>query len=411
MPASSLPGPTGPPSSSSAVQQGSSTVPSTRDWPVTIAVVGLLVVLFGIGALVMGLTFGLQFADVELPLMVILAAVPLAIVLPVFLWLDSFEREPGWLLALALGWGAVVATGFSLVLNEVGYAVAMALSLPAESVAAVVVAPVAEESLKGAFLLGLWWLRPRQLNGVVDGIVYAGVVAAGFAFVENVLYFATAAGELGTEGLTATFVVRGLVSPFAHPLFTVCIGAAVGRAALARTAGRRVALPVLGWCAAVLLHGIWNLSAVLAAGWLLVYALFEVPVFIAFGVFVFWVRRHELHLVSEHLQPYVRSDWITPFEATMLGDPRERRRATSWAGQRGRRSRRAMKEFQRVATRLAHIRARLDRRHRAEGPVGTRPAPAWEDREVRHQQHLLERLSQLRGEFTAAPGRPGPGRS
>lgn len=376
-----------------------------RDWPAIVAVVGLLVILFGIGAVVMGLTFGLQFGDVQLPLMALLAAIPLCIVVPVFLWLDSFEREPGWLLALALAWGAIVATGFALIINEVGYAIAAVMSLPADAVAAVIVAPLAEESLKGAFLLGLWWFRPRQLNGVVDGIVYAGVVAAGFAFVENILYFATALGELGAEGLTATFVMRGLASPFAHPLFTVCIGAAVGRAVLSRSAGWRFALPVLGWCAAVLLHGIWNLSVVLQAGWLLLYLLFEVPVFIAFLVFVVWVRRYELRHVSRHLEAYVRSGWLTGFEARMVGHAPERRRAVAWAqGAAGRDGRRAMREFQRLATRLAHLRARLDRYHRAHGPVDRRPAPAWEVREVAEQQQLLERLPALRARFAGTPG-------
>ncbi|WP_374927741.1 PrsW family intramembrane metalloprotease [Kytococcus sedentarius] len=374
--------------------------PQPRDWPAVVAVAGLLVILFGIGAVVMGLTFGAQFGDVQLPLLALLAAIPLCIVLPVFLWLDSFEREPGWLLALALAWGAVVATGFALIVNDVAYALAAMMGLPADAVTAVIVAPLVEESLKGAFLLGLWWFRPRQLNGVVDGVVYAGVVAAGFAFVENILYFAAALGEMGTSGLTATFIMRGLPSPFAHPLFTVCIGAAIGRATLARSGGWRFALPVLGWCLAVLLHGIWNLSVVLQAGWLLLYLLFEVPVFIGFIVFVVWVRRHELRHVSRHLEVYVRNGWLTGFEARMVGHAPERRRAAEWAQTAaGRDGRQAMREFQRVTTRLAHLRARLDRRHRSHGPVEWRPAPAWEVREVAQQQELLDRLPALRERF------------
>ncbi len=368
--------------------------------------IGLLVVLFGIGGLVMGLSLGLGFGDVQLPLMALLAAIPLCIVLPVFLWLDSFEREPSGMLVLALGWGAVVSTGFALLANELGFAAASSLGLPADQVAAVVVAPFVEESLKGAFLVGLLWLRPRQVDGVVDGIVYAGVVAAGFAFVENILYFATAAGDFGAGGLTATFVIRGLVSPFAHPLFTACLGAAVGWAALSHSAGWRFAWPVFGWCGAVLMHGIWNLSAVLGAGWLLVYVLFEVPVFIAFLVFVFLVRRRELRTVATHLTPYVRANQMTDFEARMVGDPSQRRKALSWAAERtGPVGRDAMREFQRTATRLAHIRARLDRRHQQRGPVGTRAAELWEAREVHQQQQLLARLADLRARFTGAPRR------
>ena len=97
-----------------------------------------------------------------------------------------------------------------------------------------VVAPITEEAGKGAFLVLLLWLRRAELDGILDGIVYAGMVGIGFAFVENILYLAAAydgtdgMGPGGTEAVTATFVVRCLFSPFAHPLFTTFIGIGVG---------------------------------------------------------------------------------------------------------------------------------------------------------------------------------------
>ena len=69
---------------------------------------------------------------------------------------------------------------------------------------------------------------------MLDGIVYAGMVGIGFAFTENILYLAAAyngtdgMGPGGTEAVTATFVVRCLFSPFAHPFFTAFIGIGVG---------------------------------------------------------------------------------------------------------------------------------------------------------------------------------------
>ena len=62
-----------------------------------------------------------------------------------------------------------------------------------------VVAPVTEEVTKGAFLLLLLWWRRHELDGVLDGIVYAGMVGIGFAFTENILYLAAAYN--GTDGL------------------------------------------------------------------------------------------------------------------------------------------------------------------------------------------------------------------
>ena len=59
------------------------------------------------------------------------------------------------------------------------------------------------------------------MDGVSDGIVYAGWVALGFAVVEDFLYFTTVV-EAGLW--REVFIVRALLTPFAHPLFTAWIG-------------------------------------------------------------------------------------------------------------------------------------------------------------------------------------------
>ena len=92
---------------------------------------------------------------------------------------------------------------------------------------AVLVAPWVEEAAKGAAVLLVLLFRRREFDGVVDGIVLAGLAGVGFAFTENILYFGRAflAGQEQslTTGFFAagiTFVLRGVLSPFAHPLFT-----------------------------------------------------------------------------------------------------------------------------------------------------------------------------------------------
>ena len=52
---------------------------------------------------------------------------------------------------------------------------------------------------RALFLLLLLWWRRHELDGILDGIVYAGMVGIGFAFVENILYLAAAYN--GTDGL------------------------------------------------------------------------------------------------------------------------------------------------------------------------------------------------------------------
>ena len=81
-----------------------------------------------------------------------LAAIPLLIVVPLFLWLDRLEAEPTRYLLFAFLWGAVCATLGALVLNSGFLAVLVSTGLTdfdtAEVYAAVVSAPLVEESLK-----------------------------------------------------------------------------------------------------------------------------------------------------------------------------------------------------------------------------------------------------------------------
>ena len=54
-------------------------------------------------------------------------------------------------------------------------------------------APLMEETLKGSAVLLLFLFKKDQFDDVLDGIIYAGVTALGFAMVENVEYYGGAA--------------------------------------------------------------------------------------------------------------------------------------------------------------------------------------------------------------------------
>ena len=107
-----------------------------------------------------------------------------------------------------------------------------------------VVAPVTEEATKGAVPAAAPWWRRAELDGILDGIVYAGMVGIGFAFIENILYLAAAyngtdgTGPGGTDGADGD--VRGAlpVQPVRAPAFTTFIGIGVGIAVTSRTARR-----------------------------------------------------------------------------------------------------------------------------------------------------------------------------
>src|SRR6478736_4912602 len=221
--------------------------------------VSIVVVL---AALPMLLLIAFSGAPRTLVVATVLAALPVVPLVACYLWLDRYEPEPRGLLALGLLWGAFVACFAAVVLEGVGGVVAGVTG----NAGSAVLAPVIEEACKGAFLLALLWWRRDELDGILDGIVYAGMVGIGFAFTENILYLAAAydgtdgLGPGGTTALTSTFVLRCLISPFAHPLFTTFIGIGVGLAVNARSGRGRVLWPAAGYLCAVLAHAVWNVS-------------------------------------------------------------------------------------------------------------------------------------------------------
>jgi protease PrsW len=317
----------------------------------------------------------------------VLAAIPVFPVVATFLWLDRYEAEPPSLLALAFAWGAGVATFGALVINTASL-VAIKSAGGDLTTTAVFVAPFVEEAFKGSAVLLILVLRRKEFDGVVDGIVYAGMAGIGFAFVENVLYLGRALSETGSTGTVFTFVLRCVVSPFAHPLFTAATGIGIGLAVRSRNPLVKIAAPVLGYCVAVLLHGAWNLSAASGlAGFASAYVLLQVPVFIAFATLAIVARRREGHLVARHLAVYGSTGWLTPAEVAMLSSLPARRDARNWAARTGGQdARRAMRDFQELGSELAFLRERMARGTAADD------APTQE-------YAMLATASTLRGRF------------
>lgn len=188
------------------------------------------------------------FAAAAVPIAVALSLTPMVIVLPVMLWLDRVEPEPRAALVHAFLWGATV----SVVVASICNGIVGAFGGPV--LASVTSAPLVEEAMKAGGIL--YAVRRREVDGPMDGIIYAGWTAVGFAVVEDIEYFISAQQE---GQLAAVFVLRGLMGPFAHPLFTAWTGLAIGHA-VAR--GRPVFPRMLwGYALAVLSHAMWNGSA------------------------------------------------------------------------------------------------------------------------------------------------------
>jgi RsiW-degrading membrane proteinase PrsW (M82 family) len=180
-------------------------------------------------------------------------------------WLDRYEKEPVWLLALAFLWGAIPAALISLAL-ELAFELPIS-ALGGESVIANLAsvsinAPVVEETIKGLALVGLVLIVRREFDDVLDGIVYGAMIGFGFAFSENLFaYFLPILSDQGTTAGLVNIFLRSVPFGFNHAFWTGTIGAAVGYARLSRNWAERIGVPVVGWIAAVSLHGIHNAGA------------------------------------------------------------------------------------------------------------------------------------------------------
>ena len=244
-----------------------------------------------------------------------LALLPVPLLIAVVLFLDRLEPEPRAALAFAFGWGAGIAALLALIINTAGlvYVTQPALGSGAgEYVSATFGAPVVEETLKGLVLVGLLWRRRAELDGPTDGIIYAAMVGLGFAMVENVGYYINALitpDRGGIALLGATFVLRGVLSPLLHPIFTSMTGLGVAYAASRRHVGWWAV--AAGWLAAVFLHGLWNgLSALGAAGLIAGYLIMSC---VLAGIVAVLVadRRRVVGLIRHYLPAYAATGLVT----------------------------------------------------------------------------------------------------
>jgi len=317
-----------------------------------------LFILFGVlGLLLLGLIgyFGLALGVMPSVVGLVLALFPLAGVFAVVRMIDRWEPEPRLLLLFAVAWGAIAAVGLTL-LVDIG--LVLLLGRPVDEVTgAVVQAPVVEEFWKGLGVLLVFLIARRSFDGPVDGVVYGALVGAGFAFTENIQYFAVSLIEGGEGQLTTTFILRAVMSPFAHAMFTSLTGLAIGLAARRQaSAGGAIGYALLGMLGAMLLHALWNGSSF--ADFFLLYFVLQVPLFVGFVVGILALRREEARLTRARLGDYAAAGWFTPEEVTMLATPAGRKVGLAWAAQLRGDRRPLMREFIRDATALAAVRQR-----------------------------------------------------
>lgn len=319
---------------------------------ILIGITGLLVAAFLVVSLGVGAVAIASF----------MALVPLAVVLIGIRWVDRWEPEPRGLLIFAFLWGAISSIFVALLASVVVEVVQEGAGIgesERELLGSVIQAPIVEELAKGLGVLLIFLAARKYFDGPVDGVVYAGTIAAGFAFTENILYFGAEIVDGGTvSGAVGIFIVRGIMSPFAHVMFTICTGIAIGLATRRTGARGGVLAFVVGVIPAMLLHALWNgASYVVGDDFLIYYVVVQVPLFIGAIVLVVQLRRAESRMTRTRLSEYAAAGWYNPDEIVALATPAGRRQAMAWARTRGLGM--VMKGYIADSTKLAVIRQRL----------------------------------------------------
>jgi protease PrsW len=294
--------------------------------------------------------------------------VPTVVYVSFIWWLDRYEKEPVWLLALAFAWGAVPAAIVSVIVEVIVDAGIVAVAgdgLLSTLATASISAPLVEESAKGIALAALVLFLRREFDNVLDGIVYGAMIGFGFALTENVFaYFLPILLQEGINaGLTNIFM-RTVVFGFNHAFWTGITGAALGYARLAPGRASRLLVPPAGWLLAVVLHGVHNTGATLVEQTLCLSLGVSLLVhwgglFLLLSVaYLTWQR--ESRWIERGLIEEVERGAITAQELRLLrsAPARQRVRLHAWRGG-GRSAVRLVAHYFQSATELAFTKAHL----------------------------------------------------
>jgi RsiW-degrading membrane proteinase PrsW (M82 family) len=309
--------------------------------------------LFGLLALgAIGLETGLSGFAIGF----LMAAVPVPFYIALALWIDRLEPEPVSMLAVAFFWGASIATFFAMIFNTLNEGILTTVTGKASAsvLTNIFSAPLVEELAKGAALLLLFIWRRDEFDDVTDGIVYAAMVGLGFAMTENVLYYGRAAVAEGGGVAVTVFFLRGILGPFAHPLYTSMTGIGFGFARESTRTSRKWLMPLLGLGGAVALHSIWNLAATAGPLFFAAYRLIMVPAIVSVILVALFSLRRQAKMIRTHLEQVIATGVLSGDDIAIVTSVRGRCRESARALFRGGFAQwRERRRFHALATELA----------------------------------------------------------
>ncbi len=233
-------------------------------------------------------------------------------------WLDRYEKEPKILLGATFLWGMLIAGGGAFLINTV-----LGLSIyiltgsngATDFATSTLIAPFVEESLKGMAVLLVFFLFRKEFDSVLDGILYAGITALGFAAIENVLYiYEYGYLESGWEGLWSLVFVRVFLVGWQHPFYTAFTGIGLAIARMNRNPLVKIIAVLGGFSVAVFTHAFHNTFAGLIGGMegLALGTILDWVGWFFMLAFILWMIVHEREILKRQLPEEVVNGLITP---------------------------------------------------------------------------------------------------
>lgn len=216
------------------------------------------------------------------PLLIALAILPALVICYAIYRIDKFDKESHWQLIICFVLGMLV-TYPAMKLEEIGqnYGLEDSPGFWLLLVLSYIVVGLSEELTK--FLALMFYAYPRkEFNEPLDGIVYAVMIAMGFATLENILY----ADQYGYH----TTFIRAFTAVPAHGVFAVIMGYYVGLAKFDKP--KRFSLIAMGLLIPVLIHGTYDFFILQEYyDWLMGFATLTLAISIYFSIRL--IRLHQ----------------------------------------------------------------------------------------------------------------------
>jgi len=243
--------------------------------------------------------------------------IPMAFYAWILYYLDRYEREPIKLLVGVFLWGSVIAASAAFIINSItssGIYFLTQSEFATQITISTLVAPVVEETLKGAAVLIVFLFFRSEFDSLLDGLVYAGITALGFAATENAWYIHQLGFlEYGWEGLIKMAFIRVVLVGWQHPFYTAFIGLGLAFSRRSKEPFFRWIAPLLGWIAAVAFHLLHNLfSGLFQSNAGLVFAMiWDWSGYLGLLLLIFLLIKREQHWMKEYLAAEYKQDLLS----------------------------------------------------------------------------------------------------